>query len=296
MGQSRVNFQQSIQTSSIFKSVFITISLVSGLLGMPDNLTFFPHEVWFKPLLLDPSAAQSSASLLRFQLKNDVNPKVYSPVNLGFQKMLLHLQTGPEKGWEAGIEFGIHSQFSIVSTPDAPMGGLDNTDYIIAGVVHYKHGRTIERVNLFHQSSHLGDDYLIRNNIVDPNNRAQNYEQISFTRAIQYAKTRWYYGAGLNISPNTVRKRTLLQTGVEYQVPWQGSKTVEFICGGDVKFYEQNDFRPNVKLGAGIRFTNDTLSNMTFLLEFYDGHLPYSTLEDELVNWVGIGVYFQPVF
>ena len=84
----------------------VSLLMVSNLLGMSDKLTFFPRQVWFKPLLFDPAAAQSSASLLRFQFKNNDTPKVYSPVNLGFQKMVLHLQTGPEKGWEAGIEIG----------------------------------------------------------------------------------------------------------------------------------------------------------------------------------------------
>lgn len=274
----------------------VSLLMVSNLLGMSDKLTFFPRQVWFKPLLFDPAAAQSSASLLRFQQKNNASLKVYSPVNLGFQKMVLHLQTGPEKGWEAGIEFGIHSQFSIVSTPTAPMGGLDNTDYIIAGVVHYKHGHMVERFSLFHQSSHLGDDYLIRNNIVDPNNRTQNYEQIGYLRSIQLARTRWYYGVGLNISPNTVRKRRLLQSGVEYEKPLRDSDAIQFVYGADLKFYEQNDYRPNVKFGTGIRFTRDSLSGLTFLMEYYNGHLPYSTLEYQMVSWVGIGVYLQPQF
>lgn len=282
---------------ALIQVVLALMILPAGsVLGQKGTWTLFPEKSWFKPPLLDPAAAQSSASLLRFQILDQASPKVYSPVNLGFQKMLVRHTTEAGKGWEAGIEFGIHTQFSIVSTPTAPMGGLDNTDYRIAGVVHYKHGRTVERLNLFHQSSHLGDDYLIRNQIVDPNNRTQNYEQFSYLRAIALPLTQWYYGAGLNISPNTVRERTLLQSGLEYEQPFNTSAVIHFIAGADLKFYEQNDFRPNVKLGAGIRFNNDTVSGMTFLLEYYKGHLPYSTLEDQRVKWVGIGVYFQPRF
>ncbi|MCF7798263.1 MAG: DUF1207 domain-containing protein [Candidatus Marinimicrobia bacterium] len=292
-----MKFHNKIRHHNIFKMLLLGVFLTCQLLGAPNQITFFPRDSWFKPPLLDPAAAQSSASLLRFQATDDPTPKVYSPVNLGFQKILIRKQTGFHKGWEAGVEFGIHTQFSIISTPTAPMGGLDNTDYLIAGIWHYKHGRTVERVQLFHQSSHLGDDYLIRNQIVEPNNRSQNYEQLSYLRAHTGKSTRWYYGLGVNISPNTVRERIVVQGGMEIVQPMgENNRAIQLLAGVNVKLYGEHDYYPNLKTGAGVRFSRDKRSGLTLLVEYYHGHLPYSTLAYQKVSWLGLGAYLQPRF
>ncbi|MCF7802368.1 MAG: DUF1207 domain-containing protein [Candidatus Marinimicrobia bacterium] len=286
-----------IPPARLYYFVSLFFLLIGSIWGQNGSFNFFPEDSWFKPPLLDPASAQSSASLLRFQATDEPTPKVYSPVNLGFQKILIRRNLNAQNGWEAGVEFGIHTQFSIISTPTAPMGGLDNTDYLIAGIWHYKHGRTVERLQLFHQSSHLGDDYLIRNQIVEPNNRSQNYEQLSYLRAHTEKSSRWYYGLGVNISPNTVRERILVQGGMEIVQSMGGNiRAIQLVAGVNVKLYGEHDYYPNLKTGAGVRFSRDKRSRLTLLVEYYRGHLPYSTLAYQKVSWLGLGAYLQPRF
>ncbi len=60
-----------------------------------------------------------------------------------------------ERGFELGVEFGLHSQFTIVDVGEAYMGGLQNTDYRIGLIFHYKNIRSVYRVSFFHQSSQV---------------------------------------------------------------------------------------------------------------------------------------------
>ena len=59
--------------------------------------------------------------------------------------------------WQLAIAAGVFSQFNMQSaTTD-----LVNTDYLIGIPLTYCRGAVATRVRLYHQSSHLGDEYLL---------------------------------------------------------------------------------------------------------------------------------------
>ena len=145
-----------------------------------------------------------------------------------------------------------YSQFSIVDSGKAYLGGLQNTDFRIGGVLHYKRANAVYRLSLFHQSSHLGDDYMLQTGFLQPNSKVLNFEQLSLIRSSHAGYTRYYYGLGYNISPNTTRKRSEFQGGFLYHRPSSDNPDFAYLFGLDVKVYEQNDYRPNLKVGAGM--------------------------------------------
>lgn len=280
--------------SPIFSRIVLFCGFIS-LLNAADKpgIEWLPSESYFSTLVLDPSAPQTSASILAYEVEGSIEEKVYSPINIGIQKLVVRYKLGSDQGLEFGLEFGVHSQFSIVDSGDAYMGGLQNTDYRIGGVLHYKTGNSVYRLTLFHQSSHLGDDYMLRTNFFQPNSRELNYEQLGVMRSRKLAYARYYYGFGYNISPNTVRKRSEIQGGYLYQRPFLSRPNLAYLFGLDLKLYEQNDFHPNIKIGAGIELGRNWRNPFMIIAEFYTGHLPYSTLEYQKVTLYGIGVYFH---
>ena len=69
---------------------------------------------------------------------------------------------------------GIHAQFNL----DMPSRALVNADYAIGFPVSYRKGPDSLRITLYHQSSHLGDEYLLQSNT----NRIEfSYEALNMT-------------------------------------------------------------------------------------------------------------------
>jgi len=161
-------------------------------------------------------------------------------------------------------------------------------------MLHFQKGRSsFYRISLFHQSSHLGDDYIIRNFIVTPTLNTQNYEQLDFAFSKRFAGWGYHAGGGYNVSPNTVRKRLLLQTGADWSHPLKTRPGLAILAAVDVKVYEHVDYSPNIRMGFGLEFAGQTQTPLKLLFTWYLGHLPYSTLEYQKVHLAGLSLIFD---
>ena len=219
---------------------------------------------------------------------------MYVPISLSMRQQFVRSTLSSLRQWETGIEFTILSQFSVVDVGEAFMGGLQNADYRISSTFHYQHNTsTLYRVSLFHQSSHLGDDYIIRNFVVTPTLRTQNYEQLDLTLYKRFQSLNLYAVTGYNVSPNTVRKRLLLQGGCDWIRPLHNSPGLAVLAGVDIKIYEHLDYVPNIRIGTGLEFGRGRPTPVKILLNYYQGHLPYSTLEYQKVRLIGLSLIFD---
>ncbi|MBT4132572.1 MAG: DUF1207 domain-containing protein [Candidatus Marinimicrobia bacterium] len=272
--------------------LLVSILCLSPLSGA--DLSWLPQGSLFPTRYLDPAACQQSISVLSYEVEGETQQLMYVPISLSMQQQFVRSTQSEISQWELGIEFTIFSQFSIVDVGEAFMGGLQNADYRISSVFHYQQNlSTIYRLSLFHQSSHLGDDYIIRNFIVTPTLRTQNYEQLDISLYKRFDRWNIYAATGYNISPNTVRKRLMLQLGGDWHQFVVEQSGIGLIAGVDIKIYEHNDFHPNMRLGVGIEFARGTPSPLKLLLNYYQGHLPYSTLEYQKVRLFGLSLIFN---
>ncbi|MCF7798261.1 MAG: hypothetical protein K9N36_10910 [Candidatus Marinimicrobia bacterium] len=64
-----------IPPARLYYFVSLVFLLIGSIWGQDSSFNFFPEDSWFKPLLLDPAAAQSSASLLHFKLQMTLLPR-----------------------------------------------------------------------------------------------------------------------------------------------------------------------------------------------------------------------------
>ncbi len=281
----------------MMKRWLLLLGMVTVLVGpLPAGepiLQILPSGSYFAPIMLDPVSNQLNASLLAFNLNGRFQRKVYIPVNMGVTKMIIRRERAPDHGWEAGFEFTIATQYEIHDEKSVVLGRLMNTDYRISGLVHIRAGRHTYRIRLFHKSSHLGDEYIFDSGTTRRGLNPLNYEQLDITRSTVVDGRRYYYGLGYNLSPVTDRERVAVQGGFFHSAALGASGEIRYLYGADVKIFEQNNYRPNVKFGLGLELWSTRANPPRLMVEYYNGYLPYSRLEHQLVQLLGLGLYFN---
>jgi Protein of unknown function (DUF1207) len=292
--------KDSIIPVPVMKNHFtLTITLICILpilsFGQKHNdVVFFPKQRIFKALWLDPNEAQAYGSVNLYWEENEKQNKAYLPFGFGFYKSLVRING--RRPVELGFDLSAHIQFEWLEAGGKFVRNILNTDYKISFVA----SRQLDehhalRLRVYHVSSHLGDDYLIQNNIGSYFPNPNNYEQLDLTWRRSGDRLDVYGGMGVVIRPETIRKRLSMQAGAYFDQPLrEGSLPAGFIAGADVKILQQNDFNPGLKLAAGLRLGNKAARPMRFILEFYRGNLPYSPFEFKRVQWLGLGLNFSP--
>ena len=265
------------------------------------NSEFLPKGHLFAPLLLDPIEAQCYAMMGRALNESFISAGVYAPFSIGLQKGIVRW-TG-KKGYqkELSLDVANFSQFEIFYNHKEKRTNrhILNSDYKVS--INYQ-GKINEeqsfRLRFYHISSHLGDDYLIKNGYNSFYRNPMNYEQMDFTYSWQKPLWRYYVGAGTGIRPSfkqdEERKRLAFQAGVLFKKAMPHKQNTKWLAGVDIRSLQQTDFEPGMKFGAGIQVGEESRNPFNFLVEFYTGHLPYSKFEDQTVQWIGAGFYFNP--
>src|SRR2546430_341599 len=160
----------------------------------------------FQPLLADPKEPQFFAAYL-WERSPRLAPRLGS---VGFGQTIGVVNTGT---WQVAIAAAVFSQFNLAR----PTADLMNTDYRVGLPLTYRHAGLTTRVQLYHQSSHLGDEYMVHANAqrVD-----LTFEAAELLLSEQLAAWR-VYGGGEYLfthSPADLRPG-VLHGGVEYRQP-----------------------------------------------------------------------------
>jgi Protein of unknown function (DUF1207) len=261
--------------------------------------TAFPTDHLFDPILLDPLQSQTYGSVLPFYSTDGSRyPGSTVPFAFGTQKPFLRKErwssrAGVMQAREWTLDVASFTQFEVYRDPilNKQKRQLVNTDYRVGVSYHLRRGVGTWRFRLYHISSHLGDDYIIRNqlNYYLPN--PVNYELIDATYSRLFTNgLRVYGGAGVVLRKSEERKRISAQAGFFYRKPTQNA--LRFVAGVDIKVWQQTDFKPGIKAAIGAELGRG--NPFTLLVEGYSGFRPYSLYESQTVNWLGVGLYLNP--
>ena len=174
----------------------------------------------------------------------------------------------------------------VITNNDKLKGGLLNTDFKASGYLSAVKGWHHFRIQLFHMSSHLGDDYMVRHGDLTPNDRSVNYEQIDLTYLYSFNRVDVYGGLGMVITKNAFRQRFMGEIGLKGNVPMKHNW--EFVYGCDIKFYDENEFIPDIHYGLGFTFNQRADHQINVSVDGYFGQMPYSTLDYGQVFWFGL--------
>ena len=271
----------------IFWLIIYLISFDSEVTySQSDSPEWFPEKCIFPFIEYDLLEVIPYTGVFALKANNVDYEGVYIPVNIGFRKSFIQWKMLNIK---FDLSFGVasYTQFEIIKFDENTLrGGLINTDFKVSGFLSTTKENHKFRLQVFHVSSHLGDDYLIRNQVFVGNDKSVNYEQVDLIYLFSFARSDIYIGVGEVFSPNAYRKRFMLECGFQASIPLKPKLEVTF--GSDVKLYDENDFNPNIHSAAGISLRQREHVQMNFSIDSFYGSLPYSTLDFGIVYWLGL--------
>lgn len=249
---------------------------------------WFPGTSLFAPLLADPRWPRFSASY-HYYIDDDELTHVAAP---NFGELFPVARYAPEYGgtWEMGIQAGVFAIFDL----DSESFDLINADYRVAIPLIYDLGNNTGMLRIFHQSSHLGDEYVLRGP-VDRENLSYEGFDVLLSRDLPYG-FRLYGGGGylFHVDPKNLDGGSV-QTGLEFagrDFSWAFGLPVAAI---DVQLNEEGNWRPNISPRAGLQFGEPFGfgRNLQFLLEYFDGKSPNGQFYDRTVRYIGFGAHLN---
>lgn len=267
-------------------SLFLLFLTIQQAFTQSDSLQWLPKKGLFPFLEYDLLEVKPYVGFFILNTDSADNNGAYIPVNIGFRKSFIEWEMMSMK-FDLALGLASYTQFEIVQVEDNKLrGGLLNTDFKVSSFLSAAKGKHKFRLQLFHISSHLGDDYILRNQDFDLNNKSVNYEQLDITYLYSLENAAIYLGMGTVVSPNTFRKRFMGQLGYQANLPL--SPKLDFTFGSDIKLYDENNFIPDIHAAIGISINQRGDHQANFLFDGYYGSLPYSTLDFGQVYWFGI--------
>ena len=265
--------------------------------GEVEGTVFLPEGDLFCPLLADPKAEHSFVSFLSGDfppLENEGDPGgniSIGSIGIGDAFPMVRWAGGaPGNGVQVGLVAGIFAQFNL----DAESFDLINADYLVGVPVTFRYAGFSSRVRVYHQSSHLGDEFLLSSDVEREN---LSFEALDLLLSQEVGPLRAYGGGEyvFNREPATLES-TLAHAGLELRVGQL--RGIRLLGALDMKATEQQDWEPGWSVRAGIEIAawrDETHPPRMWGLffELYDGPSPYGQFFQEQVNYMGVGLHLS---
>lgn len=173
-------------------------------------------------------------------------------------------------GVQVGLTGGVFSQFNL----DAPSQDLINTDFIIGTQITARRAGVSGRVRLYHQSSHLGDEFLLHNPTVV---RVDfGFQAIEALGSYEHAWWRLYGGGGYIFFKGRERNAGMLQGGAEVHGAIGDTFGVRPVASLDVTSLQARDWKTTTSAVAGLEWASAYRTRrLRALLVFVDGYSPF---------------------
>jgi hypothetical protein len=248
----------------------------------PIELSLLPSEELYAPYLADPRQPGFSMSYQRYDTPNEEFNA--AAVSFGEYFPLASTVVPGFGATQIGIQGAVFALFNL----DAPSSDLINADYWIGLPISHRHGPRSYRLRIFHQSSHLGDEFLLGNPGIDRINLS--YEAVDAAASYEWEQWRVYLGAGYIFHSEPELEPGTAQVGVEYLRPRTAGE-LDFIAAVDIRAAQELDWSSSVSCQAGFELTSPTARRVRLMLEYFDGHSPNGQFYQERLRYSGLGLY-----
>jgi hypothetical protein len=251
------------------------------------ELGFLPGGHLFEPLIADPRWPRFSVGYRYF---------TDEAVNVGAatfgETIALYRTRGPFGALaEIGFQAGVFSIFDL----DTPSSDLVNTDFFAALQATYRMKELSTFFRIFHQSSHLGDEFLLRNRIDRVN---LSFEGVDLK--LSYRPFDWLrlYGGGaylFQVDPSDL-KPWATQGGIELQTPWRfWSDSTRFVTALDLQNRQENRWSTETSVRGGFQFERPQsfMRKIRLLFEYYKGHSPNGQFFNRKIEYFGPGLHLD---
>jgi len=246
-----------------------------------------PGGTLFRPLIADPRWPHFSAAYQYYF--DDTQLGNVAAVSFG-ETFALYRGSLGSAWWEVGIQAGVFAVFDL----DAESMDLVNADYLVGIPVSFRYGDLSAMFRLFHQSSHLGDEFLLRTQLERIN---LSYESVDLKVSYEIGDVlRLYAGGGYlfdqepaDLDPWSV------QYGIEFISPWPDRRSRwRPIAAVDLQQREENGWSLDLSARAGIQIDGVLASrNMQILVEYFKGRSPNGQFYKDKIEYLGLGVHFH---
>lgn len=255
-----------------------------------QNSVPLPPGDLFAPLLADPKEPRFAMSL-RTERPDGDDAQTVGIASFGETFGLYrHPNGGNGDGLQLNLAAGIFAQFDM----DGYSNGLVNADYQIGLPATWRSGALSARARLYHQSSHLGDEYILKHRLREREN--YNYDAVELLIAGDAGGARLYLGGEYLFSrePDELEP-WLVHAGVEYRSPEPVLGRARLVAGVDLKSWEENDWKAGVSLVCGVELPSPLAHGRVVRLqaEYYEGFGPYGQFFDVEMRSIGVGLAFS---
>ena len=259
-----------------------------------------PRGDVFCPLIADPKAARTFASLLRHESGDDLTDIKLDIASVGIGDIFgLGRWNGsrPGDGVQLSVTAGVFAQFDLgTSSYD-----LMNADYVVGLPLTIRRGGFSTRIRIYHQSSHLGDEYLLREPPDRRDRENLSFEALEWIVSVDGGPLRLYGGGEylFNKEPQDLGVY-VAHGGVELRpstriIPFGSLGGFRFVGAADVKSSEEQDWKPAISAKAGLEYDrageDATARRWGIFGEFYTGPSPYGQFFREKVRLIGVGLH-----
>ena len=252
---------------------------------------FLPRDLLVAPFHADPRTPHFSVAARQVSFGQE--PRNTGSANFG-ETFSLYRNAAPFDGqWELALQAGVFSVFNM----NAPSGSMDlvNADYIAGLLASYRTGSFSGFLRLHHQSSHLGDEFILNSRV--PVNRINlSFEEVDLKVAFEPASwVRIYGGGGILVGRDPKElKRGTSQAGAELTSPWTlWSGKVRPVAYVDAQANERSNWRVGNSVMAGIQFEDARIGDrkLQLLAEYFSGPSPNGQFYNQNMEWIGIGLH-----
>ncbi len=267
----------------------------AGVYHLPTG--FLPPGRLFQPLIADPKWPTFSVAYTYYSPYHPNGLKDVIPVSVGDTIPFERGNWPDHWQWEAGMQADVFAYFNM----DTAHSDLQNVDFLVGGYFAARHRNFSFLVRYYHQSSHLGDEFLIANPAYYYGLRQKiSYEELNALASIDlfHRTVRLYAGAGYldDVAPSNLG-HWRFHYGAEYHGAaffHKGTCFMSPVAGIDFKNWSENNYDTDISAVGGIELTNGKpdSSKLQFLLEFYRGHSPYGQFFVDKIQYFGLGIHY----
>lgn len=258
----------------------------------------FPSDDVFRPLMADPKQPQFFANWRSTRSRTDRTTSNIGSVAIG-ENFGFYTRRDGCNGWQISLLTGIFSQFDL----DEKNAQLINTDFNVGIPLTWRSGNWSARLRYYHQSSHIGDEFLGAN----PGFKSITFilEEVDAILSYEYRWLRLYGGGGYLVhrEPATF-DRGKIQWGFEARAPsmrtgilgsFLDRLVVTPVLSADFKSIQAHDWIIDTNVLGGFEWSRTgSFRRFRIMATYFHGYNPYGLFViNQKIESMGLGAYFM---
>lgn len=264
------------QTTRAPADIGLRCEYARGDVPTSQAVVVFPDGDLFRPLLADPKEPRNSFGFNRVKFLNGAAFENGAPrlnvgsVSVGGIAGMWARKASACRGVQVSLFGGLFSEFNL----DASSRDLINTDFVVGAQASIRTRDRSIRLRVFHQSSHLGDEFVRQN----PSAGSLNFgfQGVDAVFSVERERLRAYGGGGFLVFMNGTGHSFVLHGGAEFRAANRLGGMFRPVAGIDVSSFEARSWGLTVSALGGLEWTSPAASRrMRALLVLVDGYTPF---------------------